>query len=298
MLKRNLLILLALVFITPTFGQNFLTYRPKIHVETARQYASENGIEDPLLIGVGTIVGPVEGLPIELTFSVNSGLATAWVYYFKSSVTSQNKMAVALFNIMVNMLPYDVTNVSLENFPNLPENEIIVDWMDTDEFCNNLLKNLTAKEFFEIPGSKVNIQYVALGINNEYDLAPKGETYWIINANSEEGEGPNLTCFTNAVTGETICAILNSIFEIESNHGLVAYPNPANSYTSIPLPENTSNINKIEAINSLGEIFSIDILSFSGDTIEINTEKLSNSTYMITVETANKIFVYPLIIQR
>ena len=208
-MKGKLLVfLLTLVLSVPAFSQT--TYRPKDQESIAKDKAIAEGIEDAVLIGVGTTTGkPIDGFDVELTYDAETGHATAWFYYYKSASDDNNKIVIAPVNYSGQYVSFVIPEDQLSELPPLPNAEVTVDWMDSDEFGDNLFQNATAKEFFKIPNSKINIEYVALGANEGNDELIEGDIYWTIVANSKEGEEPQLTCYTHAVTGETFCSIIN-----------------------------------------------------------------------------------------
>lgn len=297
MINRILPLLLALIITTGAFSQDVRDYRPKEHEAIARAAAVQNGIENPILIGVGTITGAVEGLPVKLSYSPTTGLASIWTYYYKDANDENMKSAIALVNVIVNFIPYPLTAEQIASLPPIPTTEISGDWMNTDVFAENLMKNPVASEFFTIASSKINIEYVALGANETNNNLQIGSPYWLIKANSEENSGANLTCFTHAISGETFCDVINSVKEISIRDNLFAYPNPASEFITIPLEE-INSFSKIYAFNQLGEKFDFSAQNLSGNEVTLNISELIPASYMIAVETDKQIFIYPVIIQR
>lgn len=73
-----------------------------------------------------------------------------------------------------------------------------------------------------------------------------------------------------------------------TNHGITIYPNPANDYVVVSLPNEIANGSKITIYDTQGKL--IDTLknniNFTNDAVRINTANLSNGIYRVQVEAA------------
>jgi len=170
--------------------------------------------------------------------------------------------------------------------------------MDSDEYAGYLMQNETAKEFFELPDSDININYVALGVNEDNSDITMGDTYWIINANSDEGEGPVLNCWTHAETGETICDMFMNVNEIVTDHGLNIFPNPANNMINIPLPNESQLLNELKIIDNLGNYFVFDNINSNSNSLQFDVSNFAQGSYMLQLIYDKSVYIYPLMINR
>jgi hypothetical protein len=298
MFKKLLIFSVMIISSINLFSQDFLNYTPKSKYDAAINHAKDQGLTDPILVGIATTAGDVGDIPISLQYNHETGNANVWVFNFAENGDPTQTVAFAMLDLFVTTTAFPISDEQLADLPPLPSTEINVDWMDSDEYAGYLMQNETAKQFFELPDSEITINYVALGVNEDNSNINMGDTYWIINANSDEGEGPVLNCWTHAETGETFCDMFMHVNEIVTDHGLSIYPNPANYSINIPLPNNSQLINEIKLIDNLGNRYIYDGISPNSNVLQFDVSSFAPGSYMLQLIYDKTVYIYPLMINR
>lgn len=215
-------------------------YPMKEGIPAATKKAQDTLAKDAILVGVGT-VGNLNFSGINLTFDLQSGNATAWVYLFYSP-SLQKSLPIAVIKLLVIYQAVGIGEIPL------PIPDGLTDTLDLNGQAansNQMVKRLetdTAYQRFrqELPGAKPNFLSLAeLGDFSQLPVDfPLNQPIWSIFFTGEQDS--TMSCFVGANTGNAFCrrvslpttAVPGSTIP-GSDLSLTVLPNPANSSLSV-----------------------------------------------------------------
>ncbi len=237
-------------------------------------------IEDPELVGVGTIEGNIQAIPIDFNFE--TGEATVWAYIFRSKSNPQILRAIGVLRILI-FTPISIAYNEFDILPFDPENIVDTeDWkIDSDVMVENLASEPLFKSFSESSNGIV-LNGCLLYTNFNNPLLEFGVPFWSLFIGNEKQE--NIACFVNAITGDAICeSIANSVGEF-SDAGIRLFPNPANQIAYLTIPDELLSVNSSLAVYDIygNEVFSFDSIVQKGNSnIAIPVSQVASGTYII-----------------
>ncbi|MFP4544918.1 MAG: T9SS type A sorting domain-containing protein [Candidatus Kapaibacterium sp.] len=172
----------------------------------------------------------------------------------------------------------------------------MADIIDTDQ----MIANVTAESVYQNYNSEHDdnyIQFVALLINDENpdpDLI-LGDPYWEIRFIADN---ENLYCYTHAVEGDVTCyRQVTSVIEDYLSSSFKAYPNPANEFVRIELPERSRGT--LIIYDSMGNALrKIDNITATGDGISIQTGTYAPGLYHAVFISTGKTYDMSFTIER
>jgi hypothetical protein len=280
---RSLTLVLVLLSISICYSQNF---KAKDGLNSA---VSNSGLSNPELMVCGTFNGSVQGSPVPLTFDINSGVANAWLYYFRSADdNNQTKLMIVskLFNNYIAIsLP---VNQLLDSLPFEPAGSLNeLQWLDSDVMAENL-RNSPDYQDYKTAHNDAAISLVTLSYNGDYPYIPIGSAYWI--AKIDASNTASLLCAVNALNGEVTCFDEPSAVKDNNQNEvqLNVYPNPSQDNLFIAIPDGISiSCDNLKIYDSAGKmVYCFNVKLIAGiNLITIPTNLFSNGQYFIEMPT-------------
>lgn len=246
MKKYFLLIIIAIIACNISVLAQF---KAKEGIETATSKVTASGFPSPTLMAIGTINGSIQGFPLQLTFDLSTGNATAWLYIFKSS-TADTTAYVGVVKVLGSYMAYELSPSVIPDFKSVFSWETSlsdVSWFNSDEIGTYLAEDTDYQEFKTTnPDAKPSLIGVFSSAKNPWKV---NLTYWGL---FWELDGTNYTCAINAQTGETMClgGFVGVDDEQNSTVQLSVYPNPATKIAFIKIPK------EFQSTDSKFEVFS------------------------------------------
>ncbi len=294
--KYTFVILFVLFSVTLCYSQNF---KAKEGLNTAR---NSSGITNPELLLCAAVNGTVQGSPVPLVFDINSGVANAWVYYFRSGDDNNIKKMMICYklfnNYVANEIP--VTQI-LDSLPFNPAGSLNdIQWIDSDVMANNLKNYQDYKDYLNAH-SDATISLVTLSFNGDYPYIPIGSAYWI--AKIDATNSSSLFCAVNAINGDVICFDESTAVEDNehSNNQINIFPNPSKENLFISLPEGITSFSKeLQIFDSEGRlIYSFAVKPVDGvNLISIPVKLFSAGNYILRITTTNGLLNGKFIIEK
>jgi len=293
-MKQIYIIIAALlvVFTYNSESQLLQKYKAKDAVSAARTEASSVA-GNPVLTGLGTFAGQLEGVPITLEFDETNGTATVWIYIFRST-SPDTLVTYAMTKILgfYTPIPIDLSSLDIQ-LPFTPETSLdSKTWIDSDQMMKAIQAN---DEYKSYKASNQDAKLQMAGLGNE----PLNNTpTWGVMFTSEAG---NMNCIVDAETSEVTCIDLTGIEENTTNIKLDIYPNPASDMAFLTLPINHINSSGLLNIYDLqgNLVKSANNLDVNSDgRVAINVTSMSTGTYSVMYQANGQIFVSRLIVIR
>ncbi len=296
------LFFIALAIKVTANAQFLEKFTAKDGLETAKNAMSSSNYQNLKLLAVLTANAELEysGIPIIVTFDLNTGKSETWIYIFTDASDTTKRAGVSLFKSGDMFIPQTFDGSDIEIDEILKEFKYLddVEWNDSGFFAEKIRANQDYQNFYEANKPLDKFQ-IALAVNSIFPELNWGEAYWLLQAsgNSVEHE-----CSVHSLHGTTDCKnVISDVFdEIVKNYSKV-YPNPAKDYINIFLPEIS---NQIETQFSIFDIYGREIDRFSAN-IEsneihylLNQKGFSNGMYFIKYLINNKLYTIPFVIER
>lgn len=238
-LLRIALILGTLLLLVGTEQAAAQAYPLKEGIDAATKKAQDTLAKDAIFVGAGT-VGSMNFSGIDLTFDLQTGNATAWLYLFYSP-SLQKTMPIGVIKLFIIYQAFGIGEVPLP----IPDGLTSAMNVSGQYFnSNQMVKRLetdTAYQRFrkELPGAKPSFLSVA-ELGDFTDLPgdfPLNQPIWSIFFSGEKDS--TMSCFVGANTGNAFCRRISQTTAVPgsgvagSDMRLTVLPNPANSSLSV-----------------------------------------------------------------
>ncbi len=304
-MKKLLLsvIVLSVTFCFSTYAQYIVSYSAIDGIEVARNKAKTTEDDELKLLMIMTSNGELElnGIPLPIKFDINTGKCEYWIYAFINTKDTTEIRFIAVLKFLgnplqgfnANIVGYDVTRLNISEMIKLDS----INWIGSDSLVERLKVD---DDFMEFYGNNNQQTDVSLSINTDNPLLNFGEPYWQLTIGSDSFKR---TCFVNAISGDITCDEITSVESnsIEISNDLLIYPNPANDYINIRLPETSNNL---ETQFSIFDIYGRELERFSSipqnnEIRHILDQKVfSNGVYYLQYSLKNQNFSVPFVIER
>lgn len=304
-MKKILLALIILMLAGAAAQAQFFTpYLAKKGVETAVAEAQGSFDENAVLTAIGTAPSTIDvsGIPVENTFSLESGEASAWLYLFMNGSTPPEHAAYGV----ADMTFFGKTAISipvgdLEGLEEYAINELAYDeLMDSDEMVSTLNSSVADFKDFMNDNPEAKPDLITLFYNTINPDFPDDTPLWIISLTQDD---QNLFCYMDAITGETECVTSTVGVEqlAESGGGMRVFPNPANGFAFVRIPESIWHTEGlVEIVDIFGNVYS-GFPSFSSGSMEViklPVAGLPEGTYFVRYNTPKNVWSDKMIIAR
>lgn len=272
-------------------------FKAKEGLPTAIQAAKDEGMENPLLVMVGTMTETInfQGMDINIYFDLETGTSNMWAYLFKAEDSEQLLFfGVVKFGVIYFAIPTDPTEIITNNYALDPTKAIgDAQWMDSPEMADRLKATPELISFLE-DHPEPDMVMVMLFYNSLLEDLPKDEVFWAYQVNDEE---VSKSCAVNSVSGDVICSSITKVETLISADRISAYPNPAESVVTIDLNENFElSRDNIELFDSFGrEITGKVNISVYGFKLMIDVVSLSPGVYYAKLKSGRNAIFAPVV---
>lgn len=284
-MKKIVQIVILIIILTQSgFSQQYLAFEG---INPTKGQAETDGMNNPQLVGIGTLTGEFEGVPVALEFDLDKGVSTVWAYMYRSGDSLKAYGSIKLFVHFPQEIP--VENLPVPNIPEIPIPEGCI---NSNELMNVLNQDVEFKAFRDM-NSDIQLNLLALGINELDPLFEINKPYWTGVFSSQQGG--SMTCFVHALTKESTCFSLTSV-EDNINVDITIRPNPVKDKLYIDLPSDISGVNvNIELYDNIGNIVYSNI-SIIAPSIILDTKSFADGTYFLRIYSGKASYTSPLII--
>jgi len=289
-----LAILLAFGFQDLAYGQFTQPYLMKEGLTAMKKSVADSGWKNPVLTTIATI-GDTTGLGqagslLGNGFDMKNGKSTLWVYVLSIVDASGNPatkllayIKVAFLGLQQVPLPADAipSDVPFQPQDSIPTSSVL----NSDAIVAKLNANEDYQSFIKAnPASKSSF-IVLFTSPVEFPGTPftAGSPLWNFNfSDPADTLAPTLTCFTHAVTGETICFApdFTSVKEdlaSQDQMNMLVHPIPQGINGVLLLPKSESSRISLEITDLMGRtVYSVQDINSSQLTLPI----LSSGIYM------------------
>lgn len=266
---------------------------------TKSKEEAELTFTNPKLVMVGTMNTTInfQGFPFTITFDMETGTATAWVYMYMSEDGSEN-IAVGV----VKVAPSLFVAMEIETSLILDGNNILdptnpigdVSWMDSPDMSNKLKETSELISFLE-QHPEPDAVMVMLFKNSLLDYVPKGEVYWGYQVSHNDS---SKACSIHAVDGIVFCSeIVVTSVDYPAVTKASAYPNPAENRVTVNLPDGFNVLtNKIELFDSYGRnITNAAVIAINSISVSFDLSALISGVYHVRIQNGAEIIYAPLV---
>jgi len=239
-LLRIALIVGTLFLVAGTERATAQAYPFKEGIAAATKKAQDTLAQDAILVGAGT-VGDMEFSGIQLTFDLQTGNATVWVYLFYSP-SLQKTMPIAVIKLFVIYQAMGIGEIPLPIPDGLTKAmDMAGQYLNSNQMVKRLETDTAYQRFrSELPGAKPSFLSVAeLGdfgdLPNDFPLT---QPIWSVVFSGENDS--TMTCFVGANTGSAFCRRISQPTTAVPGSGipgsdmsLTVLPNPAHGSLSV-----------------------------------------------------------------
>ncbi|MFH0865277.1 MAG: T9SS type A sorting domain-containing protein [Bacteroidota bacterium] len=147
-------------------------------------------------------------------------------------------------------------------------------------------------------GNLTLLNSVASSVNSYSDMTPPyGILYYLIEAVRPTPCNPSFKKADNysSTISNVACTNLSGIPVINSNEGILIYPNPGEGIITILFSELANKSTSVEILNSLGQLVYADIMNTNTKNIDVS--KLSKGIYSLKLTIAGKSYFEKVVIE-
>ena len=255
---------------------------------------------DAKLVSVATTSGSIPGVSgASFDYNFKNGKSNAWLYLFRSISPNDSLIAIGVVNVFVfipqpvaiALIPENLINNSYTELASEISNNAI----NSDAMCESLLKDSKFNSLYLLDSNiKPSVCVLYQNTKDTFELKTNNP-YWLTVFGSLANS--DLTCFTDALTGETKCftkAELNVEDSFKNNSFL--YPNPASNFINIKFNIDANIENELAIFSSNGSL--VKKVKFSDNLTNYSIADLANGSYIAIITSGDKSSVMPLVINK
>lgn len=276
---RNIIFILVFLAGYSLNAQFINSYTAEQGFQAALNYASQtDGLENPVLLGIGTQTQTIEvlGQNLDIGIDMGNGESNGWIYLFGDEGTANTSVA-AVINIFGSYQATSPPAGTIDNLPFEPTIALPPSWIDSDIAVISVKADSDYNSFIQ-SNQQASVNTAALYMNEFDNGLEINEPYWI----TTFGDNDDLVCFTHAQNESTVC------FDATTNVKDIADsfkigPNPASTFVRIE-NNTTENIKSILIVNSSGNVV------FQNNNELLDVSSISNGNYIILIKTDNNLY--------
>lgn len=278
---------------------DFEGFTAKAAFDEVKLQAIDDGIENPETLMVMTMKTGIEGLPFQNKYDFENGTSGFWAYLFRDKNNNENMKAYAAWkmppsgykiqeigvDLVLDLLPVS-TIAPLEN-DDWPDSDYTMDVFNQHSYFNDFITEHPDPWTYEI----------GIFVNEDNPQIDPFQGYWGIAIVDDETTRDSLACVMNIDNEQIKCGTLFSDVEDYIKESFSIYPNPADEYLMISIPEIVSSSASIVVYDVIGNPV---IVKKSLDEIikTIDVGHLSSGVYMMKIINNTKILTKKFIIDR
>ncbi len=292
--------LFVLLFISIIFSSAYAQqqFKAKDGISASTKAASDAGLKSPELVLIATSSEQFEGLPINISFDISKGTASAWLYLYRSAVDVDSVKLIAVTKILNNYIPLPLPISGAGNlFPFRMDTTLNnAKWFDSDVMAQKIRENSTFQDFSSSNKDyKLTLAYISINPIPE-PIELKDKAIWGIMFNSTGGR---LSCLVHGETGEVFCQQFTTDVNSEITQSVKILNNPTVNDLFVQIPveyqDDKSNFLIYSSNGSLIKKFSYPNAGVS-DLIYIPLNNLESGVYFLNYFNSNQVFNLPFII--
>jgi hypothetical protein len=289
--KYKFLTIVCCLFIGMTYSvlaQFTQPYLVKEALPNVKKAAADSGWTNPSLTAIATIgdttgLGQAGGL-LGGGFDLKSGRSTIWVYILSVTDNSGNTSSKLLAYIKVQLLGFQQIPLPSDavpgDIPFEPQDSIpTASMLNSDAIATSMSANTQYKDFMNV-NPKAKPAFIVL-FTSPFPIPETsfsaGTPLWNFNfSDPADSLAPNLSCFVNAINGETFCFDSEGPVSIDEE---IATQNSDLQMSIHPIPNGMNG--SITILNGLQEA-TLDVVDLFGRTMfETTVHQSGTSTLMI-----------------
>ncbi len=297
MIKFTTLFACLLLCITLSASAQFTPYKAKEGLATAQAMASAAGNNMEVYI-IGTASQTFSG--VSVSFNMQTGQATAWLYIFRSKDDPENAKAYGVVKLPIigfqgMEIPYsDIAGM----IPVDPKQSLVgFNYMDSDVMLNTMKADSKLSEAIsEDPNTILTYGAVAINPIPPYIV---GDPYWAALFTSKFKK---VQCVLNAKTGQIDCLSEKvSAEDAADNSAAKVFPNPATNVAFVTIPKSIQSSDYSFGIfdESGNKITNLNApTSGESETVSFTLESLPAGVYFFVYKSAKGEFNEKLVIAK
>ncbi len=252
--------------------------------------ANKEIISNSKFVLLQTVNGYVNlgGLPVNVSFDINTGASEAWAFISVDSVDTTHFASTFVFkqkDVGYFFIKREEYNLDLKDkmseYKAIPEDYVF----DSDTFANVLRAN---QDFMDFYNKNQPFDYLGIDffINSLFEEVNVDEPYWLINIRKQEKYH---ACIVQGFTGDIFCEgsdtyVNENLFYTIDDY--LIFPNPASEMVYMNLPEPISNLRIMNIFGETVKEFSIaEINDFnSNQKFSFGTGEFATGIYFVIID--------------
>lgn len=264
------------------------SYTAKDGYPSALDFVRNNlGFNLPELLAIGTAKAEIDfgGTTNEIGMDMTNGESKGWSYAFIDRQNGDTAI-VGVGKFLGFYQAQDISDQIPEFFPNSDSKKLVDNYINSNVLVDEISKNTNYQNYI-IANPTATPNLVTLMNNYDNPSLKQDYPYWT----TYFGDLNNFICYTDAITGETMCDVLSTVKTFKSVANSFA-PNPANNSIKLNITDNPASIYLIDIFgNKVYETKSTNI-------VNIDLTNLASGNYTIVYEYKNRIETEKLIIKK